>query len=270
MWGCDRVFYYPDARVRGTPLDHGLVYQDVTFKTADGVTLHGWFLPAEVRPGEEPLGTVIQFHGNAANLTGHYEFGRWLPGSGYNFFVFDYRGYGRSGGSISRAGSILDGDAALDYVRSRPDVDADRVFIIGQSLGGAVGIVTTARRKGQVRGLVVEGTFSRYKDVARYHVTSQPLALLLAWWYPLMLNGEYDPIDSVGDVAPTPLLVIHGGADRVVPARMGRELFEKANEPKSLWIVDEMDHYQIWYDDEARAKARVLAFLEKSLSGAAE
>lgn len=267
MWGCDRVFYYPDARIRGTPADHGLAFEDVRFNTADGVSLHGWFMPAILKPGETPRGTVIQFHGNAANLTGHYEFGCWLPEAGYNFFVFDYRGYGQSAGAVSRSGTIHDGEAALDYVRSRADVDQDRVFIIGQSLGGAVSIVTTARRKGQVRGLVVEGTFTRYRDVARYHVTAQPFLLVMAWWYPFFLNDEFDPVDFVADIAPTPLLIIHGSTDGVVPARMGREMYERANEPREFWLVEGMDHYQIWYDDVETAKSRVLAFFDKALSG---
>ncbi len=269
MLGCDRFFYYPDQRVRSTPDAYGLEYEDIYFHTSDGVLLHGWFLPAA--PGSDvapdgPRGTVLHVHGNAANITGHYEFIRWLPESGYNVLVFDYRGYGRSGGAVSRAGTILDAEAAVDYLHSRPDVDARRVFAIGQSLGGAVAIAAAARRPGLIRGLVVEGAFTRYRDIARHHVASHPLMLLTTWWYPLLLKGDHDPIDHVADVSPTPLLIMHGGTDRVVPARMGRELFDAAREPKELWIADGMDHYQVWDDHAEEARRRVLAFFERSLS----
>lgn len=257
MWGCDRVFYYPDARIRGTPADYDLAYEDVHFEAADGVRLNGWFLPAK---SGDVRGTVIHVHGNAVNMTGHYECMRWLPDEGYNLFVFDYRGYGKSGGAISRQGSILDTEAALDFVRGRSEVDAERVFMIGQSLGGAVAIVTAARRPGQIRGLVVEGAFTRYRDIARYHVGANALTMVLAWWYPMLLGDQFDPIESVALVAPTPVLIMHGAMDRVVPARMGRELFDAAKEPKEIWISEGMDHYQVWEDRAEEARWRVLTF----------
>lgn len=260
MWGCDRPFYYPDARIRGTPADHDLAFEEVYFHSADGVRLHGWFLPAR----GDARGTVIHLHGNAANLTGHYEFVRWLPEEGYHLFVFDYRGYGRSGGSITREGSILDAEAALDYVRSRPEVDSERVFALGQSLGGSVAIVLAARRPGQLRGVVVEGAFTSYRDVARYHVMNHAVTVVLAWWYPLMLGRAFDPIDHVAAVSPTPILFVHGALDRVVPARMGRELFDAAKEPKEIWVVEGMDHYQMWEELAEESRRRVVEFFGRA------
>ncbi|MBK8270090.1 MAG: alpha/beta hydrolase [Planctomycetes bacterium] len=166
--------------------------------------------------------------------------------------------------AISRHGSILDTEAALDFVRARPEVDAEQVFMVGQSLGGAVAIVTAARRPGQVRGLVVEGAFSSYREIAWHHVGANALTMALAWWYPLMLGDQFDPIDSVAMVAPTPILIMHGEMDRVVPVRMGRKLFEAAKEPKELWISEGMDHYQVWEDDDDEARRRVLEFFGKA------
>ncbi|HUN82536.1 MAG TPA: alpha/beta hydrolase, partial [Phycisphaerae bacterium] len=97
MLGCDRVFYYPDRRVHGDPAEHGLKYEDVYFAAPDGVRLHGWFFPA-TKPA---TGTVLHIHGNAANVSAHYEFIRWLPAAGYNVLTFDYRGYGQSGGHVT-------------------------------------------------------------------------------------------------------------------------------------------------------------------------
>jgi len=267
MWGCDRVFYYPDARVRGTPDEYDLAYQDVFFTTSDGVRLHGWYFPADMTIGNraaKPLGTVLHLHGNAANITGHYEFVRWLPDAGYNLLAFDYRGYGRSGGTITRAGSILDAEAALAYLREHSDVDPDRIFVIGQSLGGAVATVMAARQKGKIQALVIDGAFARYRDIARHHVMHQPLTCAVGWWYPFLLDRQCDPIDHVAEISPTPMLFIHGERDRVVPARMGRELYEKAKEPKELWIVPGMDHYEVWEDRAEELHGRILEFFKRA------
>lgn len=118
--GCaSKYFYYPTSTVHQTPAQHRLKYEDVTFRSKDGTKLNGWFLPA---PGK-PIGTVIHFHGNAQNMTAHFSFVDWIPREGFNLFVFDYRGYGESGGSPSRLGLYEDALAAIDYVKSRADVD---------------------------------------------------------------------------------------------------------------------------------------------------
>lgn len=89
--GCvNKYFYYPTAQVYQTPNQIGLPHEVVTFQSADGTKLSGWFIPAVGKP----LGTVIHFHGNAQNMTAHFSFVDWLPGSGFNLFVFDYRGHG--------------------------------------------------------------------------------------------------------------------------------------------------------------------------------
>ncbi|UCG33952.1 MAG: alpha/beta hydrolase, partial [Phycisphaerales bacterium] len=133
----DRLFYYPTVKTYESPESSGLAAEPVYFQSADRVRLHGLFFPA----AESPRGTVLHFHGNAGNVTGHWPFIAWLPPAGWNVLCFDYRGFGCSQGRISQRGSVLDVHAALDYVLSRPDVDPARVVAFGQSLGGAVAVV---------------------------------------------------------------------------------------------------------------------------------
>jgi hypothetical protein len=115
----DRYFiYFPDSEVSQDPGDKGLEYEDVTLVAGDGVKLHGWFVPG---PGEM---TWVWFHGNAGNISHRIENLVDLHDRlGLNVFVFDYWGYGRSEGRLSEQGTYLDAEAALAYVRSRPDVD---------------------------------------------------------------------------------------------------------------------------------------------------
>jgi len=258
MLGRDGVFYHPTRRIYATPESHGLRYESVFLGNPSGPRLHGWFFPAE-GPAQ---GTVVHFHGNAGNITGHFEFVRWLPGAGWNVFCFDYRGYGLSEGRCTRSGTIADGHAAIDYVKTRPDVDPYRIVIFGQSLGGAVGIVVAAQRD-DVRGIAADGAFSHYRRIVAWHVRRSPLLRVLAWWVPkLLVSDGYEPIDYVGRIAPRPILLFHGTADRIVDWHMARELYEAANEPKQLWLIPDLDHTEALEALAETARPRLLRFFQ--------
>lgn len=255
--GVDRVFFHPDDGDRGSPADEGLDYEDVHFTASDGSRLHGWFLPAVGQPAR---GTVLHLHGNAANITGHYAFIKSLPARGFNVLTFDYRGYGRSEGRPTRAGLIEDAAAALNYVRSRADVDAARVFMLGQSIGGAVGVVLASRRRDAFRAVVIDSAFSGYRRIVRHHILRNPLLLVFAWWFPFLISRQFDPINYVSKLAPTPTLFMHGTSDRIVPHAMSKALFDAAAEPKQLWLIPDMDHTEVWWEQEDAAADRVAAF----------
>ncbi len=263
----DRVFYYPDRKQRGTPADHSLSYEDVYFPGGDQARLHGWFLPAAA---EGPArATVLHVHGNAANITGHYEFIRWLPEAGYNVLTFDYAGYGRSEGSVTRRGTIGDALGALDYLRRRPEIDSQRIVIFGQSIGGSVAAVVGAQRREQVRAVVIDSAFSGYRAIVRRHVRRNRWLTVLAWWMPGWVSNGQDPIDFVGRLAPVPVLFIHGRSDRITPWEMSRELFEAAEGPKDLWLIDGMDHTEVWEEHPEAARGKLLDFFGKALSAEA-
>jgi predicted alpha/beta-fold hydrolase len=114
----DHWFYHPTQYEYGYPEDEDLAYESVRFPSGDE-RLHGWFFPA----ASDPKGTVIHCHGNAGNITGHFQFVAWMPSCGWNVLVFDYRGFGRSTGRPTRAGTVADVNAAIDYAGSRGDVD---------------------------------------------------------------------------------------------------------------------------------------------------
>jgi hypothetical protein len=223
----DRAFYYPDSHIYTTPDADGLDYEQVRFESEDGTELTGWFISAEGRP----QGTVVHFHGNAQNMTAHYSFVSWLPRNGFNLFVFDYRGYGASGGRPSHRGVLEDSVAALRYVLERPDVGRERVIGLGQSLGGANAIMATAREEFDgIAGVIAESAFASHEQVAKDHVIwpLKPLAGLL-------VSDRYRPLDAVDRISPVPLLLIHGRADRVVPYHHSERLLKAAGEPKDLW-----------------------------------
>lgn len=241
MWyDCDRLFYHPNQKTYYAPADFGLAHEDVFFKTRDGVQLHGWFLPAQ----RSPRGTVIHCHGNAANITNHIAGVAWLPAEGFNVLLFDYREFGRSEGRITRAGSIQDVHAAIDYALAHPDVDPNRLTLLGQSLGGAVGIWVAAQRP-EIKAVVVDATFGDYREIAARHLQrSIPLAVAARAIVSLLITDGYDAIDVVERIAPRPLLVIAGGDDAICPPDLGRALYERAAEPKQFVLVPAAAHYE--------------------------
>ncbi len=239
--GCDGLFYHPSDVQYFHPRDFGLQHEDVFFETSDGLRLHGWWLPSQ----KDARGTVLHFHGNAANVTNHVAAVAWLPPRGFNVLVWDYRGFGRSEGSVTRAGTVKDGHAALDYVLSRTDVDPQRVFLYGQSLGGAVGLVVAAERK-ELRAVVAEATFGDYRAIATLHARRrfrlpQPLA---GWLAGRLISDGYDPIDTIDQLAPRPLLVIAASADDICYPELSAALYAAAPEPKEYLLVDGAAHYE--------------------------
>lgn len=226
--GLDSVFYLPDHRIYGTPARDGYAYENVRFNSADGTSLHGWFIPARGMA----LGTVVHFHGNAQNMTAHYSFVSWLPATGFNLFLFDYRGYGESGGKPSRQGVYEDSVAALEYVKSRTDIDQDKIIVFGQSIGGANALAVVGRNEFDgIAGVATDSAFSSYKRIACDHTfLLKPLAFCL-------IGNKHSPERYVVNISPTPLLIIHGTHDPVAPYKHAKRLYEKAEEPKQLWTV---------------------------------
>lgn len=251
----DRLFYHPSSAVYATPAAYGLEgVEQVSFAAPDGPRLHGWWLAAV----GEARGTVVYCHGNAANLTLHARYVAWLPTRGFDVLVFDYRGYGRSEGSVTRAGTVADAVAAIDFALAR---DPDRVVVFGHSLGGAVGLRAAAARPA-VRGVVAESTFSNYREVAA------ATAPWLSWFVPLVISAGFDPDEVLSELPPAPLLVIHGERDHIVPVELGERLYERASEPKALWKIPEARHMSPWALPSRREEfeQRLLQFFAAALA----
>lgn len=264
LGGCNNVFFQPNSLLYYQPHQFGLWHEEVKFTSADGTLLTGWFLP-----GRKPVrATIVHFHGNAANISNHLLAMQWLPPKGYSVLLFDYRGFGLSQGSPSRLGAIEDGAAAIEYVRGRKDVDPNRLFVYGQSLGGALAFNALARAgtKG-VLALVVEGTFQSYREVVR--LIMDDTWALWAFQYPvswLLFSDTDSPIDVFDQLAHVPLLVVHGEKDTTVPLEAGRRLadaFPGAN--KAFWPIPYAKHQQIFTPKGSPWRENLLQYFEKKL-----
>ena len=232
--GCNGLFYHPNSS-QYRSLDSIAGAEELTFASDDGTKLHAWFLHAQ----GAPKGTVVYFHGNAQNLTSHISYVDWLPAEGFDVFAFDYRGYGQSEGSASRQGLHEDSLAALGYISTRPGVDADRLVVLAQSLGGACAAAALGEGAVKVRGLVLDSTFAHYIGMANEVLGGTFLTYPLAW---LLLSNSHSPAQSIASIAPTPILCFHSLEDPVVPIRQGRALYAAAGEPKTFVEVSAPGH----------------------------
>lgn len=235
--GCvERFFFYPDAVRYTAPEQFGLRAQDVEVRAADGPRLHGWFLPASGMA----KGTVLHLHGNAANVTNHLPLVAWLPARGYNVLMLDYRGFGRSEGKPTLDGIVDDALAALQYVRTRPDVDRERLVVFGQSLGGATALRMLARDAAGVRLAIIDSSFPSYRGIARDAAAGSGMAALASLAAPGLPGADKDPVTALKSIR-VPVIFVHGTRDAVIP-HANSDALHAAAPSNQLWKIPGADH----------------------------
>lgn len=236
LWFGQRGFiYFPEGNAPA-PAAFGLPdAQPETFETEDGLELAGWFVPARVAGAGY---TVVVFNGNAGHRGHRAGLAAQLAARGVNVFLFDYRGYGGNPGLPSEAGLSRDARAALAAVGRRPGVDLTRIVFFGESLGAAVAVRLALEYP--PAALILRSPFSSMTSIGSHHFPFLPVRWLL--------RDRYPSIDRIGRIT-SPLLVIAGDADRIVPIAESETLFEKAPEPKRFVVVSGADH-----NDEALAE----------------
>jgi pimeloyl-ACP methyl ester carboxylesterase len=220
------LLYFPSRHFFLEPGALDLHPTDVVFETEDGERLHAWWF----RAGEGALGHVLLFHGNAGNIGDRLLHTRLLTDAGLDVFCFDYRGYGRSTGRPDEEGTYRDARAARRALLRQEGAEEDRVFYVGESLGGAVALALAV--EDPPRGLVLLSTFTSVRDMGRVHYPVIPTPLV---------PDAYPSLDRIRDLR-CPLLVMHGDRDNIVPVEQGQALFEAAPEPKWLHLFPGAGH----------------------------
>lgn len=223
-----RLIYFPSPAV-DDPATVGLPQAErVVFATRDGLQLNGWFVPATASPAGD---IVVVFNGNAGNRSHRADLARAFGARGLATFLFDYRGYGENPGAPSEHGLALDADAARAYLESRRDIDARRIVYFGESLGAAVAVHLAVSRP--PRSLVLRSPFTSLADTARHHYPYLPVGLLL--------RDRFASQDVIARLR-CPVVVITAVSDSIVPADQSRRLYESANQPKRLVVIEDADH----------------------------
>ena len=225
------VIFHPERAALGEVWRVPSGAEEVWFRNADGLKLHGWFFRSTTQPANA---TVVYAHGNGGNLSYCEWVGEGLAARGFDVLLFDYRGYGRSEGeSAGEAGLYADAEAAYDYVTRERGVPPQRVVLYGQSLGTAAVADVAARR--ECGALVLESGLSSAADMA---------AVVMPWLPRFVRRLTKNKLDTVSKLPSVrcPVLVVHGDRDEVIPASQGQSLFESAREPKRLIIIERAGH----------------------------
>jgi fermentation-respiration switch protein FrsA (DUF1100 family) len=239
VWTVQRRLIYLPAGNVPPPGEIGLTgVEPVSFETADGLRLSGWFVAAS---GTSPRVTVLVFNGNAGNRAHRGHLAAALHRHGLQVLLLDYRGYGGNPGAPTEDGLAADSRAARAYVAGRPDVDASRIVYFGESLGTAVAVDLAVEHP--PAALVLRSPFTSMTDVGRHHYPFLPVRLLL--------RDRFAAIDKIQQIR-APLLVIAGGHDRIVPVENSRRLYDAAVAPKTLLVLPDADHndYELLAGDE--------------------
>ena len=249
-----RLIYLPAPRAVPPAATVLPAAEEVSFPTADGLRLAGWFVPAAAPPGRGAgLGrspAVLVCNGNGGNRSLRAPLAAALARAGLAVLLFDYRGYAANPGHPTEAGLAADARAALAYLAARPEVDPARLVYFGESLGAAVALRLAVERP--PAALVLRSPFASLAEVGRLHYPWLPVSLLLA--------DRYDSLGRVGGLA-APLLVVAGERDRIVPASHSRRLFDAAPQPKRFVLLPGADHNDLDLLAGSGLLAEVLAFL---------
>ena len=219
----ERALLYRPATTADRAMEEG----DVWFNTDDGVRLHGRLFDHPQRRA-----VILYCHGNAGSVETWSQAAIELQVQHQcAVFVFDYRGYGKSEGTPSEDGLLLDARAARRWLAQKAGVEEKEIVLLGRSLGGGVAVDLAA--KDGARGLILESTFSSMPDVAAYHVP---------WLLPqLMMTQRFNSVEKIKHYT-GPLLQCHGEADRLVPLTLARSLFEAAPGRKQFITIAGAGH----------------------------
>ncbi len=260
---CSHLMYYP-SKLQFTDVNKLSVKpEDVFFESEDGVKLHGWYFRNTNK--KTPKAILVFFHGNAENITTHFGSLYWILEHNYDYFIFDYRGYGKSEGSPSPKGTFYDGKAAVRKMYSLyKDVP---IVIFGQSIGGAVALRVAENLKNEIpyKMVVVDSTFHSYQAEARSVLSKSFITWLfqpLAW---VLISDQYAPEDYIANISPRPLLVMHGTSDSVVKLWLGEKVYELAKEPKEFWKIEGGQHIDSFWAHNLMYRKKFIEKLESIL-----
>ncbi|MDD5216867.1 MAG: alpha/beta hydrolase [Candidatus Omnitrophica bacterium] len=225
------MIFFPEKSFYETPASYGLDWEDVQFETSDHVRLHGWYLRA---PREK--GVLLFSHGNAGNISHRlFKIKGWID-RGFTVFLYDYRGYGQSEGSIKYGDDLLrDEGAAFRYLAETKHIPIDKVILYGESIGTYPAIRLGNEYK--VGAVILEAPFTSFKDLAGIHYSVLPPFALNV----LLRDFEFSNEAYIHSLK-APVFILHGDKDEICPYQMGSDLYGKAHEPKELFTVPNGQH----------------------------
>ena len=224
------MVYFPDRELSSTPSEVGLDYEDVYLTTSDGVRIHAWHIPGRSDT------TLLWLHGNAGNISNRVDNIAVLHRrTGLGVLIVDYRGYGLSEGRPSESGLYSDAEAAFEYLVTDLRLDPrEDIVLFGRSLGAGVAAELAARHA--VRCVILESGFTSVRAMAKAVYPSWMVSLTTP-----LLDARFDTLSKMDRIT-SPLMIVHGDRDEIVPLGMAEEIYSAAPGPKRLHVVRGATH----------------------------
>ena len=227
-----------------------LDYEEINFESDDAYKVRG----LRFKPDQRPLGTIFFLPGSGDNMASWSSYAKHLVKGGFQVYMIEYRGFGKSTGKATHKNVLKDAENALIQIAKNDLEKGTKVILLGQSYGGQIAINLTSRHKDKISALITEGTFTSFNNEVVYSVP-----LVLKPFLAVLTKSQYKSKNLIKDIQGIPVLIIHSKDDTVVPFSMGQELFSNANSPKYFWeIQGEHVHGLEEYSEEYLESIRML------------
>lgn len=253
----------PDRQYPFTPFSCNIIHKEITIVTQDSVKLLSWFIPAQdtneiVLPDSKKIAqpkaraymqsadkkaTIVICDGDAGNMAPGIMIGYNLYTSGYNVLLFDWRGFGASQiwkinqDMLCLTEFLMDYAAAIDMVKTLPEVDSLRIGLLGFSTGAYLSFAMLAKRP-DIKAFVGRALITSFDDLLG--IISK-IDKDRNWIPPVNYPNELIPINAANNIQ-KPVFLIVGEKDIRTPPSMSKDIYKKLNGPKSLWIVPGAEH----------------------------
>ena len=225
------LMYHPEENnYSGDKLE--VEVEKVKILTSDGINLQGWFHKKDLKRFK----TIIYFHGNAGKLENRIHKLNHFKDMDVNFLIIAWRGFSGNKGKPSEKGLYIDANSAIKWLKKLGLAEKD-IILYGESLG--TGVATEIAQSNNYAGLILETPFTSMIEAAKNFYPYIPVSLLL--------KDKYDNQNKIKNIN-TPVLVMHGEIDQIVPFRMGKKIYEIANQPKYSHFT-KFDDHMMEYDE---------------------
>tara|TARA_Y100001970_G_scaffold266851_1_gene356066 strand:- start:227 stop:1027 length:801 start_codon:yes stop_codon:yes gene_type:complete len=200
-------------------------YEEIFIKVDDKITLKSWLINKDFREFK----TLVLFHGNAGDLSNRIYKLNELNKLDINILLISWRGFSGNKGSPTEKNLYEDAEAAIKWLNEKK-VENNQIILYGESLGS--GVAVEIGKKNNFNGIILESPFTSVENSAKIYYPYLPVKFIL--------KDRYDSINKIDKIR-TPILIMHGKKDDIIPFSMGKELFEKANNPKySYFTLDDV------------------------------
>jgi fermentation-respiration switch protein FrsA (DUF1100 family) len=208
-------------------------YEEIFIETDKNINLKSWFIKKDLNKFK----TILIFHGNAGNLFNRVYKLNELNKLDVNILLISWRGFSGNKGKPTEKNLYHDAEEAVKWLNNRGAISKN-IILYGESLG--TGVATELGTSNAFGGIILESPFTSIANAAKIYYPYLPVNIIL--------KDRYDSIGKIKNIT-TPILIMHGRKDNIVPQKMGLELYEKANQPKFSYFPENDDHMMEYNDN---------------------